>query len=103
MAFANIMVHMDTSRRSRLRLFLAVKLAQEYQASLTGLLTVCAPHQAWMYQVTDSERHLEAHRQHVEGGCQVMHVSSGHRGSADAGGVARSRRLSWEPSSAGRG
>jgi nucleotide-binding universal stress UspA family protein len=72
MTFTNIMVHMDTSRRSHLRLSLAVKLAQEYQASLTGLLAVCAPDPAWMYRVPDGGRYLKAYRQRVEEACHVV-------------------------------
>lgn len=56
MTFASIMVHMDTGRRSHLRLSLAVKLAHEYQASLTGLLAVYAADPAWVHRVPDGGR-----------------------------------------------
>lgn len=71
MTFASIMVHVDTGRRSHLRLSLAVKLAQEYQASLTGLLAVYAADPAWLHRVPDGGRYLEAYRQRREEACNV--------------------------------
>ncbi len=57
MDYATILVHLDASRRMHQRLHVAIRLAQEFQATLVGLLAIgnrIPGHSAiwWMVSVT---------------------------------------------------
>jgi len=60
MEISTIMVHVDASRTVEARLSHAVALAQSFNATLIGLLSLSADQPAWVYHATDGgrERHV---------------------------------------------
>jgi nucleotide-binding universal stress UspA family protein len=63
MDYATILVHLDASRRTHQRLHIAIRLAQDFHATLVGLLAIGHADPSSIRYLVDGDRYLTSYRE----------------------------------------